>query len=137
MMNAGGFRVSPLEVEAALAGCPGVAEVAVAEHRVRDDVRIIAAYVVRKEGAASRRTISSQWRENVSPPTNGRGKCFSCRAFRAAPTASCCAEILLRFDDEPAPDIGPRAFDQALGGWPGTVKRASTSLVSASNGLPG
>lgn len=52
MMNAGGFRVSPLEVEAALAPCPGIAEIAVAEHRVRDDVSVIAAYVVRKDGAS-------------------------------------------------------------------------------------
>ena len=52
MMNAGGFRVSPLEVEAAIAPCPGVAEVAVAEHRVREDVSVIAAYVVRKDGAS-------------------------------------------------------------------------------------
>ncbi|MBN9269699.1 MAG: AMP-binding protein, partial [Mesorhizobium sp.] len=51
LMNAGGFRVSPLEVEAALAPCPGVAEIAVAEHRVRDDVSVIAAFVVRKDGA--------------------------------------------------------------------------------------
>jgi acyl-coenzyme A synthetase/AMP-(fatty) acid ligase len=49
IMNAGGFRVSPLEVEAALADCPGVAEIAVAEHRVREDVGIIAAYVVRRK----------------------------------------------------------------------------------------
>ncbi|MER8685263.1 MULTISPECIES: hypothetical protein [unclassified Mesorhizobium] len=52
MMNAGDFRVSPLEVEAALAPCPGVAEIAVAEHRVRDDVSVIAAYVVRKAGVS-------------------------------------------------------------------------------------
>jgi acyl-coenzyme A synthetase/AMP-(fatty) acid ligase len=52
MMNAGGFRVSPLEVEAVLAACPGIAEIAVAEYRVRDDVSVIAAYVVRKEGAS-------------------------------------------------------------------------------------
>ena len=51
IMNAGGYRVSPLEVEAALAPCPGIAEVAVAEHRVREDVSIIAAYVVTNEGA--------------------------------------------------------------------------------------
>lgn len=51
MMNAGGFRVSPLEVEAALAPCPGIAEIAVAEHRVREDVSVIAAYVVRRDGA--------------------------------------------------------------------------------------
>ncbi len=52
LMNAGGFRVSPLEVEAALAPCAGVAEIAVLEHRVRGDVSIIAAYVVRQEGAS-------------------------------------------------------------------------------------
>lgn len=54
IMNAGGFRVSPLEVEAALAPCPGVAEIAVAEHRVRADVSVIAAFVVRNEGAEVR-----------------------------------------------------------------------------------
>ena len=52
MMNAGGFRVSPLEVETALAPCPGIAEIAVAEHRVREDVSVIAAYVVKNEGAS-------------------------------------------------------------------------------------
>jgi acyl-coenzyme A synthetase/AMP-(fatty) acid ligase len=46
-MNAGGYRVSPVEVEAALADCPGVAEVGVAERHVRPDVSIVAAYVVR------------------------------------------------------------------------------------------
>ena len=51
VMNAGGYRVSPLEVEAALASCPGVAEIAVAEHRVRADVSVIAAFVVRSDGA--------------------------------------------------------------------------------------
>ncbi|MBM7069686.1 class I adenylate-forming enzyme family protein [Actibacterium sp. 188UL27-1] len=44
MMNAGGFRVSPLEVEAALARHPGIAEAAVVEHRVKADVTVIAAY---------------------------------------------------------------------------------------------
>ena len=51
-MNAGGFRVSPVEVEAALATCPGLAEVGVAERRVRPDVSVIAAYVVRSPGIA-------------------------------------------------------------------------------------
>ena len=49
-MNAGGYRVSPVEVEAALADCPGVAEVGVAERQVQPDVSIIAAYVVRTLG---------------------------------------------------------------------------------------
>jgi acyl-coenzyme A synthetase/AMP-(fatty) acid ligase len=52
VMNAGGYRVSPAEVEAALADHPAIAEVAVAELPVREDVRIIAAYVVRKDGVA-------------------------------------------------------------------------------------
>ncbi|THD83082.1 long-chain fatty acid--CoA ligase [Aliigemmobacter aestuarii] len=41
MMNAGGFRVSPTEVEAAFADCPGVAECAAVEVEVRADVRVI------------------------------------------------------------------------------------------------
>ena len=53
VMNAGGFRVSPLEVEAALAGHPAVADVAVAERAVRPDVQVIAAYVVPRAGAAA------------------------------------------------------------------------------------
>jgi acyl-coenzyme A synthetase/AMP-(fatty) acid ligase len=52
VMNAGGFRVSPLEVEAAIAGHPAVADVAVAERAVRPDVKVIAAYVVPRPGAA-------------------------------------------------------------------------------------
>lgn len=52
LMNAGGYRVSPAEVEEALAGAPGVAELAVAEHRVRADVSVIAAFVVPADGAA-------------------------------------------------------------------------------------
>jgi acyl-coenzyme A synthetase/AMP-(fatty) acid ligase len=51
LMNAGGYRVSPLEVEAALARCPAVAEVACAEVRVRSDVSIIAAFVVPADSA--------------------------------------------------------------------------------------
>lgn len=41
LMNAGGFRVSPAEVEAALAGLPGVTELAVCEIEVRAGVHII------------------------------------------------------------------------------------------------
>ncbi|MEL6912896.1 MAG: class I adenylate-forming enzyme family protein [Pseudomonadota bacterium] len=43
MMNAGGYRVSPLEVEAALAGLAGIEDVAVAEVPVKD-TSIIAAF---------------------------------------------------------------------------------------------
>jgi acyl-coenzyme A synthetase/AMP-(fatty) acid ligase len=51
LMNAGGYRVSPLEIEAVLAGCPGVAEVACAEIRVRKDVSVIGTFIVKAEGA--------------------------------------------------------------------------------------
>ena len=44
MMNAGGFRVSPLEVEAALADHPGITQVGAAEVEVKADTRIIVAF---------------------------------------------------------------------------------------------
>jgi acyl-coenzyme A synthetase/AMP-(fatty) acid ligase len=46
LMKALGYRVSPLEVEAALSEHPSVAEVACAEVRVRADVSVIAAFIV-------------------------------------------------------------------------------------------
>ncbi|SMX50604.1 class I adenylate-forming enzyme family protein [Maliponia aquimaris] len=49
MMNAGGYRVSPLEVEAALAHLPGVTELAVTDIAIKDDVRIIAAFYTSAE----------------------------------------------------------------------------------------
>jgi len=51
LMNAFGYRVSPLEVEAAYADCPGVAEIAVLETRPREDVGVITAFVVPRQGA--------------------------------------------------------------------------------------
>jgi acyl-coenzyme A synthetase/AMP-(fatty) acid ligase len=44
MMNAGGVRVSPLEVEAALATLPGLIEAAAAEVRVKADTTVIACF---------------------------------------------------------------------------------------------
>jgi acyl-coenzyme A synthetase/AMP-(fatty) acid ligase len=44
MMNAGGYRVSPIEVEAALAQAPGILSVGAAEVEVKPGVRIIAAF---------------------------------------------------------------------------------------------
>jgi acyl-coenzyme A synthetase/AMP-(fatty) acid ligase len=52
LMNAGGFRVSPAEVEQELAKHPAVADVAVAEAQVRDGVSIIAAFVVLHQAKA-------------------------------------------------------------------------------------
>jgi acyl-coenzyme A synthetase/AMP-(fatty) acid ligase len=44
MMNAGGFRVSPLEVEAALTPHPGITQVAVTDIEVKEDARVIMAF---------------------------------------------------------------------------------------------
>jgi acyl-coenzyme A synthetase/AMP-(fatty) acid ligase len=46
IMKAMGYRVAPQEVEAVLARVPGVAEVACAEVKVRDDVSVIGAFIV-------------------------------------------------------------------------------------------
>ncbi|MFN4173096.1 MAG: class I adenylate-forming enzyme family protein [Pseudorhodobacter sp.] len=42
MMNAGGFRVSPLEVEAAMAGFPGLVTCAAVDHEIRPGTFVIA-----------------------------------------------------------------------------------------------
>ncbi|MQQ07177.1 AMP-binding protein [Epibacterium sp. SM1979] len=46
MMNAGGFRVSPIEVEQALGRCPGLTQIAVTAVSPKPDVEIIAAFYV-------------------------------------------------------------------------------------------
>jgi acyl-coenzyme A synthetase/AMP-(fatty) acid ligase len=46
LMNAGGYRVSPAEVEAALAAHPGVAEAAAVDLEVRPGVAVITAFYV-------------------------------------------------------------------------------------------
>jgi acyl-coenzyme A synthetase/AMP-(fatty) acid ligase len=50
LMNAFGYRVSPQEVENVLLGHPCVAEAGVAEVRVREDVAVIAGFVVLVKG---------------------------------------------------------------------------------------
>jgi acyl-coenzyme A synthetase/AMP-(fatty) acid ligase len=52
MMNAGGYRVSPLEVEAVLLQHPAVADAGVREWRVSETASIIAAFIVPQPGAA-------------------------------------------------------------------------------------
>ena len=67
VMNAMGYRVSPQEVEAALAGHPDIAEVAVTELSVREDVKVIAAYIVPREGSApDRDAIAAYAKENLA-----------------------------------------------------------------------
>lgn len=50
VMTVLGYRVSPIEVEAALSAHPAIAEVAVAPRKLDDALTIIAAYVVPKPG---------------------------------------------------------------------------------------
>jgi acyl-coenzyme A synthetase/AMP-(fatty) acid ligase len=50
LLNAGGFRVSPMEIEAALVACEGVAEAAAFEMDVPSGARVIAALYVAAEG---------------------------------------------------------------------------------------
>ena len=52
IMNAFGYRVSPLEVEKVLMRHPDVADVAVAERKVVDDISVIAAFVAPRPGSA-------------------------------------------------------------------------------------
>jgi len=53
LMNAFGFRVSPLEVEQVLMTHPDVAEVGVTEIQVRENVSVIGAFVVMHEDTAA------------------------------------------------------------------------------------
>ncbi|HEX6959819.1 MAG TPA: AMP-binding protein [Ferrovibrio sp.] len=88
VMNAMGYRVSPVEVEAAIAEHPAIAEVAVTEMTVRSDVSVIAAYVVLREGnSASSEELQAfaherlaaykcprEWRFVTSLPRTANGK---------------------------------------------------------------
>ena len=51
IMKALGYRVAPQEVEAVIAQCPGVADVACAEIKVRQDVSVIGAFIVKTPDA--------------------------------------------------------------------------------------
>jgi acetyl-CoA synthetase len=101
LMKAGGFRVSPAEVERELAKYPGVADIAVAEVQVRDGVSIIAAFVVLHEAqigvaaeleALAARTLAAYKRpkeyvvlESLPKTPNGKIKRAELRAsFRPA-----------------------------------------------------
>lgn len=60
VMNAMGYRVSPVEVEEALAGVPGVAEVAVAALDLGDGVGIVCAWVVPTPDVTDRDAVRAE-----------------------------------------------------------------------------
>ncbi|HBS51148.1 MAG TPA: benzoate--CoA ligase [Rhodobacteraceae bacterium] len=94
MMNAGGYRVSPLEVEAALAGFPGIGAVGVTDVEVKADTRVIAAFYTAPaalDEAALRAYVEERLARYKQPrayvrldalPTGGNGKLLR-RALRA------------------------------------------------------
>ena len=65
MMNAGGVRVSPLEVEAVLAQFPGVQDCAAVEVPLKPEVTVIAAFVV-CEGALDEPAIRAHMSEKLA-----------------------------------------------------------------------
>ena len=76
VMNAGGFRVSPAEVEYALLHHPGVAEAAVVATPVREGVSIITAFYVPRGAAVAEEELAAHCAGELA-----RYKCP--RAFRA------------------------------------------------------
>lgn len=71
VMNAMGYRVSPVEVEDALAGTPGVAEVAVSTLDVGDGVSVVCAWVVPGDPEGDRealqRSVIDRAAERLAP----------------------------------------------------------------------
>lgn len=66
MMNAGGFRVSPLEVEAALAMCDGVQDVACCELPVKKDASVIAAFYT-ASNVLDEKMLAAQAADTLAP----------------------------------------------------------------------
>ncbi|SEP59564.1 class I adenylate-forming enzyme family protein [Thalassovita taeanensis] len=94
MMNAGGYRVSPLEVEAVLHHAPGLRDVGVTDIEVKEDARIIAAFYTSDaaldedslrryaEDRLARYKQPRVWVRIDAMPTNPNGK-LSRRALKA------------------------------------------------------
>ncbi len=98
IMNAFGYRVSPLEVEKVLAAHPDVADAAAAERKVSDDVSVIAAFVVAETGTRARRGgASGTIAPSISPSTSARARSCSWRRYPTRRTArsagSCCRSL--------------------------------------------
>ena len=72
MMNAGGYRVSPLEVEAALTSHPGVSEIAVTDVEVRRDTRLIMAFYTAPQ-PLPRETLEAHAAARLAPYKCPRG----------------------------------------------------------------
>jgi len=86
MMKAGGFRVSPLEVEQAFAARPGLQQIGVTDVQIKADTRVIAAFYVADENvsavtleAFAKQTLARYKQPRIyqrvnALPTNANGK---------------------------------------------------------------
>ena len=90
LMNAGGYRVSPAEVEAALLAHPGVADAAAVDLAVAPAPRSSPPSTSPAHGAVPRRS-SPRHCAHASRATNAPGPSTPSTPCRAAPTASSCA----------------------------------------------
>lgn len=93
MMNAGGFRVSPLEVETTLHAHPKVREIGVTDIEIKEDTRVIAAFYTSDapipeeelrafaESRLARYKQPRLWHRIETMPTNPNGK-LSRKALR-------------------------------------------------------
>lgn len=100
MMNAGGYRVSPVEVESALSQYPGITQVGAASVEVKEDTFVIAAFYTGPEkldDAALRAYVEANLARYKQPrafihlpalPTGGNGKLLrrALPAYFEAPT---------------------------------------------------
>jgi acyl-coenzyme A synthetase/AMP-(fatty) acid ligase len=85
VMNAFGYRVSPLEVEKVLSAHPDVADVAVAERKVADGVSVIAAFVVlRTDSAADEGALLARCAEHLAAYKRPRAIVFVTEIARTA-----------------------------------------------------
>ncbi len=66
MMNAGGYRVSPLEVEAVLNTCAGIHQSAVTDIEVKTDMRLIMAFYT-ADAPLSQDALNSHMRAQLAP----------------------------------------------------------------------
>lgn len=93
VMNPGGFRVSPQEVEHVLAAAPGVADVGVTEVEIRAGVRVVGAFVVARPQGCDPEAESGRMPRSTSRHTRSRGWSDWSRRYPGPPTANWCAEV--------------------------------------------
>ncbi|MFI6107832.1 amino acid adenylation domain-containing protein [Streptomyces sp. NPDC051310] len=147
-----GFRVEPAEVEAALAGCPGVVRAVVTVRRAPDGGKVLAAHLVLAPGAGLRavreeaaRTlplhlVPSLWARIDAVPLTAHGKVDRAalpepraaaegrREPRAGREAALCA---LFAETLGAADVGPDGDFFALGGHSLLALRLTSRIEAA------